>query len=75
MPPVVCVDENIKAKDVVVVVEAANTLFHHHVNLLVSAENCFYDNILDATPERFRVLAAFPQPSPELVHGPFVQRF
>ena len=69
---IVCVNEDVKPKQVVVVVETSNVFLHHVVDIFVAAENCFYDNILDATPERFRVLATFPQPSPELVHGPFV---
>ena len=66
-PPVVGVDENVEAQDVVVVVEAANTLLHHCVNLLVAAQDRFDDNVFDSIPERFRVFTPLPHPSPELI--------
>ena len=71
-PPVVGVDEDVKAKDVVVVVEAANTLLHHCVNLLVAAQDRFDDNVLHSIPKRFWVFTPLPHPSPELIDWPFV---
>ena len=66
-PPVVCVNENVEAKDVVVVVEAANILLHHCVNLLMAAQDGFDDDVLDSVPERFWVFAPLPHPSPQLI--------
>ena len=66
-PPVVGVDEDVEAKDVVVVVEAANTLLHHCVNLLVAAQDRFDDNVLHSIPKRFWVFTPLPHPSPELI--------
>ena len=66
-PPVVCVNEDVKTEDVVVVVEAANILLHHCVNLLVAAQDGFDDDVLDSVPERFWVFTPLPHPSPQLI--------
>ena len=69
---VLCVDEDVKPKQVVVVVETPNAFLDHVVNVLVAAQDGFDHNILHPAPERFRVLTSFSQPSPQLVHRPLV---
>ena len=79
-PPIWCrksslvlsVNEDVKPKQVVVVVETSNVFLDHVVNVFVAAQYGFDHNILYSTPERFRVLSAFSQPSPQLVHWPLV---
>ena len=66
-PPVVCVNENVEAEDVVVVVEAADILLHDCVNLLVAAQDGFDDDVLDSIPKRFWVFTPLPHPSPQLI--------
>ena len=66
-PPVVRVNENVEAEDVVVVVEAAHILLYHCVNLLVAAQDGFDDDVLDSVPERFWVFTPLPHPSPQLI--------
>ena len=72
-PPVVGVDEDVEAEDVVVVVEAANALLDHGVNLLVAAQDGFDHNVLHSVPERFWVFTSFSHPSPQLIDRPFVR--
>ena len=71
-PPVVGVNEDVEAEDVVVVVEAANALLHHCVNLLVAAQDRFDHDVLHSIPERFWVFTSLPHPSPQLIDRPFV---
>ena len=69
---VLCVNKDVKPKQVVVVVETSNIFLDHVVNLFVATEDGFDHNIFHSVPERFWVLSSLSQPSPELVDWPLV---
>ena len=62
--PVVFVHQDVEAKDVIVVVEAADALLDHGVDLLVAAQDGLDDHVLDPSPKRFRVLPPLFHPGP-----------
>ena len=66
------VNKDVKPKQVVVVVETSNAFLDHVVNVFVAAQDGFDHNILHSAPERFWVLSALSQPSPQLIHRPLV---
>ena len=61
------VNEDVKPKQVVVVIETSNAFLDHVVNVFVAAQDGFDHNVLHSVPERFWVFTSFSHPSPQLI--------